>query len=807
VSARTGPAFRAECAPGPTGHAAIAIRVEGAVQGVGFRPFVYRIARARGVTGWVRNTPRGVEIVAAAAPAALDDFLADLRAGPPPEARVRSIDVRSLDGADAIDLPAAGVFEIRPSGYGGETRAAIIPDLATCPACLAEVFDPADRRYRYPFTNCTHCGPRFTIIESLPYDRPNTTMKRFEMCEACRAEYEDPGDRRFHAQPNACPDCGPRLALHDAGGATLAAGDAALLAAAAAIRDGAIVAVKGLGGYQLVCDARSEAAVAALRGRKHREEKPFALMFPSAEAISAVCEMGEIERALLGSREAPIVLLRRRGDAPRAPLAPGAPAIAPGVAPGNPCLGVMLPTTALHHLLLRELGFPVVATSGNLSDEPIATGEEDAFRRLAGIADRFLTHDRPIARHVDDSVARVVLGVPMLLRRARGYAPFPIALADSGATVLALGGHLKSTVALGLGHDAFVSQHIGDLGTAEAWEAFRRSAADLPRLYAAAPAIIAADAHPDYLSTRHAVEIASERASGTGALPVARIQHHHAHIVACMAEHGLAGPVLGVSWDGTGWGPDNTIWGGEFLIATARGFRRFAHLRSFPIAGGDAAMRQPRRAALGILAELLGAAVMRRDDLPSVLAFTPLELNALVPLLVRRESSPGIARTSSMGRLFDAVASLLDLRQRASFEGQAAMELESAADAARDHASYPLPLREPSRSAPGGPYTLDWAPLIRGILEDLAHLVPAPRIAARFHESLVAAILAVARAAGEHHVVLSGGCFQNARLLEGAVVRLEAAGFAVWRPRQVPPNDGGIALGQLVAARAAGAGS
>jgi hydrogenase maturation protein HypF len=701
------------------------IDVCGAVQGVGFRPFVHRLAEELGLSGWVSNGCQGVSIELEGP--RVDSFIELLQRDLPPRASIQSLTFSDLE-----PIGYCG-FEIRESDAAGDKTAIVMPDIATCADCLREVFDPHNRRFRYPFTNCTNCGPRYSIVESIPYDRANTSMRLFAMCRACQTEYDDPSNRRFHAQPNACPDCGPQL-------------DRNIDDVAGAIRSGAVVAVKGLGGFHLMVDARNEEAICRLRERKAREEKPFALMFPSLEAVEEWCELSPPELQLLMSPPAPIVLLRRRVD------------VSPGIAPGNPYLGVMLPYTPLHHLLMRELGFPVVATSGNLSQEPICIDESEARDRLMRIADEFLMHNRPIVRPVEDSVVRVMLGRPLILRRARGYAPLPLTIKHETPRMLATGAHLKSAVAVSMGNQVFLGPHVGDLETSEAVNAFEKSAASLIALHDKAIVRVACDAHPDYASTQHAQR-----------LPIARVpvQHHFAHILACMADNDLEGPVLGVSWDGAGLGTDGTIWGGEFLRVEEGCFTRVAHLRTFRLPGGDRAAREPRRAALGVLYEIFG------DALPD---------EALIQMLRRGVSSP---RTSSAGRLFDAVASIIGIRDRCSFEGQAAMELEFAADAAPSDDIYPIELK-------GG--ILDWEPMIRLILKD------ASKAAARFHNALAEAIVTVARHIGEDRVVLSGGCFQNKYLTERTVTRLIETGFKPHWHQRIPPNDGGIAVGQVVAA-------
>ena len=811
------------------------LAIRGAVQGVGFRPFVFRLAGELGLKGWVNNSPQGVFIEAEGGPAELEQFRLRLEAEKPPRSFIQSLEAAWLDPA------GYGDFEIRASQSGGGKTALILPDIATCPDCLREIFDPGDRRCFYPFTNCTNCGPRFSIIESLPYDRGNTSMKKFALCPQCQAEYEDPRDRRFHAQPNACPRCGPRVELWDSQGKALAGGavpagagspecghtaSAVLAAAAETIHAGGIVAVKGLGGFHLVVAAGDEQAVRRLRERKHREEKPFALMFPTLAAVRTVCEVSAAEERLLRCAEAPIVLLRRL-RAPRLTSHPDG--LAPSIAPGNPNLGVMLPYTPLHHLLLSLLAFPIVATSGNLSDEPICTAEPQALERLGGIADAFLVHDRPIVRHVDDSIVRVMMGRELVLRRARGYAPLPVRLSAEGGvqsaeskgrraeggggrgqSVLGVGAHLKNTVALSVGSQAFISQHIGDLETEPAYEAFRRVIGDLERLYESEPAVVAADAHPDYLSTKYALERVSRAAPAAG-LRLASVQHHVAHVLSCMAENELSPPVLGISWDGTGYGLDGTVWGGEFLVVTETAWERVAHLRPFPLPGGERAVKEPRRAALGVLFEMLGEAAVDQEDLASVRAFSRAEVAGLRTMLAGRLNSP---LTSSAGRLFDAVASLTGLRQQVRFEGQAAMELEFALEGIQTDETYPFSIDSPPPPAassglpaphsalrtPHSALLVDWSPLVGEIIAEVRRGIPAGPISARFHNTLAEVMVEVARRTGQERVVLSGGCFQNRYLTERAVGRLQAEGFRPYWHQRIPPNDGGIALGQVVAA-------
>ncbi|NIA13400.1 MAG: carbamoyltransferase HypF, partial [Nitrospiraceae bacterium] len=746
--------------------------IRGAVQGVGFRPFVYRLAAELGCRGWVCNSAQGVVIDVENSQDVLDAFLMRVEREKPPRASIQSLEPVYLDPAGYEG------FEIRASSSGAKTTP-MLPDIATCPDCLREIRDSANRRRRYPFTNCTNCGPRFSIIEALPYDRPNTTMKVFAMCDACRAEYEDPLDRRFHAQPNACPACGPHLEWWTPQGAVTATHEEALQAAVAGIRAGRTVAVKGLGGFHLMVDARNEKAVKRLRLAKAREEKPFAAMYPSLESVREDCAVDELEARLLQAPEAPIVLLDHRASESR---------IAPSVAPDNPHLGVMLPYTPLHHLLLDELGFPVVATSGNRSEEPICTDETEALERLAGLADGFLVHNRPIARHVDDSVARVLLRREQVLRRARGYAPLPIVLPQSAPTLLAVGAHLKNTIALSVGNQVFVSQHIGDLETPAAFGAFGEVVSCFKEVYEAQPATVACDAHPDYLSTQFA------RDSGLEVVPV---QHHYAHVLACMAENEVEAPVLGVSWDGTGFGTDGTVWGGEFFLVTDDAYERVAHLRTFPLPGGERAVREPRRSALGLLYELLGDDVFEMDELPAVAAFEPRERALIRTALEKGINTP---RTSSAGRLFDAVAGIVGLHPRIRFEGQAAMALEFLLPECPGTDHYPFSLEPGSEPEAGGAIVVNWGEMVRAVLRDVSAGMAVAAISARFHNTLAEMIGALAGRVGAERVVLTGGCFQNAYLTERTVWRLCEDGRRPYWHQRIPPNDGGIALGQIVAA-------
>ncbi len=763
--------------------------IHGAVQGVGFRPFIYRLSTDLGLRGWVLNSSQGVFIEVEGERPVLEEFLLRIEREKPPRAIIHSLEFSFLDPVGYPD------FVIRHSEETGEKTVLILPDIATCPECRREVGDPGDRRYRYPFTNCTHCGPRFTIIRALPYDRPNTSMAHFPLCPDCLREYEDPLDRRFHAQPVACPVCGPQVELWDGGqGQALPQRDEAIRQAAQAVREGRILAMKGLGGFLLIVDARNEAAVQRLRERKHREEKPLALLYPSLEMIKEHCFVSPLEERVLTSPESPIVLLRRREQKPGFMEKPGFYRVCEAVAPGNPYLGVMLPYTPLHDLLMQELGFPVVATSGNRSDEPICIDENEAPERLGGIADLFLVHNRPIVRHSDDSVVRVVLGQELVLRRARGYAPLPVLLKHEVPPILAVGPHLKNTIALSVGRQVFLSQHIGDLDTPEACAAFERVIADLTRLYEVKPIVIAHDLHPDYFSTQWARWAACD-----APIELVAVQHHHAHLASCLAENEVEGPALGVTWDGTGYGLDRTVWGGEFLWGDASGFERVAHLRTFRLPGGEAAVEEPRRTALGALWEHFGPEALEWEDLAPVAAFSSGERRLLRQMLERGVNSPV---TSSAGRLFDAVAALVGLRQKVRFEAQAAMMLEYAVDETVTE-TYPLSILNSQISNPNSrPLVLDWGPMLEALLADLRQGVSVGVMAARFHNALAEGIVAVTQAVGAERAVLSGGCFQNRILLERAYHRLTEAGIRVYVHQRIPPNDGGIALGQVAVAAA-----
>ncbi|MDR3718313.1 MAG: carbamoyltransferase HypF [Bryobacteraceae bacterium] len=798
-------------------HTRLRILLTGAVQGTGFRPFVYRLARELQLTGFVRNTTGGLHIEVEGEPDDALSFRKRLERERPPASLVLGSEESWLEPAGATD------FKILESEQAGSLDAAVLPDLATCPECLAEMRDPRERRFGYPFTNCTRCGPRFTIVLDLPYDRQRTVMDRFQLCPACRREYEDPADRRFHAQPIACPVCGPKLSV-------------SIHAAVEALRHGAIVALKGIGGYQLLCDACCQSAVLRLREKKAREWKPLAVMMPSLDVLTRYAEVGAEERHLLESSAAPIVLLRakvtqvspeaRPGGRARAggPALPGG--LAESVTQGSPWLGAMLPYSPLHHLLLDEFGGPVVATSGNLSDEPIVTSIEQAHERLTQVADLFVDHDRPIARPCDDSVTRVVLGRESLIRRARGYAPLPVPVRRALPRILAVGGHLKSTVALALGRQVVVSQHIGDLDTPQAREGFERVVDDLCRLYRFSPDVIACDLHPDYWSTRWA------NAQGK---PVVAIQHHEAHAASCAAENDLEGPFLGVSWDGTGYGHDGTIWGSEiFLFDTEPELETEPNLETEPRPSGSGCISLPARTLLKHEQENADATAPPRSRLRSeerlrlegrlrpgharrIASLRPFLLPggeaavkdtwrcaaslliasglnvegklATVEPLVRKNLN--CVTTSSMGRLFDAVAGLTGICERNRYEGESGLRLEALAMAHGPAEPYPLPCCD---------LHADWRPMVQEIAREVKSGTPVPRISARFHETLAAWIVGVALKTGVRRVALSGGCFQNAWLTARCAARLEAAGCAVFIHQRVPANDGGLSLGQAVLA-------
>lgn len=758
------------------------VLVTGVVQGVGFRPFVHRLSVELGLAGFVGNDSAGVFIEVEGEVAALGAFSERLRLDAPPLARIEYV--------SQMELPptgASGFFIVESSATEG-TRTLVSPDVATCDECLAEVLNAADRRHRYPFTNCTNCGPRFTIIRDLPYDRPATTMAGFAMCVACRREYDDPTDRRYHAQPNACPACGPQVRF-EMNGNTVTGTDEVLAAGQRVLANGGTIAVKGIGGYHLACDATSAAAVSALRKRKGRSDKPFAVMVADLAAAQELVEISDEEAAALTTPARPIVLLRRR---------PGAQ-VSPVVAPGNPLLGVMLPYSPLHHLLFApvpssEVAPPraLVLTSGNLSNEPICTDDAEARTRLAGLADAFLVHDRPIHVPCDDSVVRIVDGVVQPVRRSRGYAPLPVALPVGVVPTLAVGGELKNTCCLAGGRRAWVSQHIGDMENLETLGAFERTIDAFQRMYAIAPSVLAADGHPGYLTRRWALQHRGERT-------LVEVQHHHAHVASVMVEHGLDGtsPVIGIAFDGTGYGVGDDgrpeIWGGEVLVADYAGFVRAGHLRPLPLPGGDGAVRNPCRVAVAYLAAL---GIEADASLPAVAACDDVELG-----VVRRQvqRNVGCVPTTSMGRLFDAVASLLGVRHRISYEAQAAIELEVLAERGSVDPSAPT-----WSFGLDGAGVLDPTPVLQAVVDAVRAGADPAGTALLFHHAVAAAVVAVSQQVAATHgalpVALTGGVFQNAMLTRLTRSALQHEGFEVLTHRLVPPNDGGLSLGQAIIA-------
>jgi hydrogenase maturation protein HypF len=746
------------------------IEIRGTVQGVGFRPWVYRLAHEAGIAGRVCNDTQGVTIEVFGGDVALDTFVRRLESAPPPAAAIEALQWEPIPPEPARD------FRIVQSQPGVARRVSIPADLATCPACAAEISDPRNRRYRYAFTNCTHCGPRFTITRAVPYDRTATTMVAFAMCPDCQSEYTSPADRRFHAEPNACPSCGPRLRVLSAHGCDLRSADP-LRDAIVALDAGLIIAIKGIGGFHLACDAASARGLRRLRALKRRDEKPFAVMVRDLVAAERLAVLNDAERQLLSSVERPIVLVRRRADAP----------IAVEVAPDNPLIGVFLPYAPLHHLLLADADRPLVLTSANVAEEPIAYRDTEAVERLAGIADLFLVHDREIETRCDDSVARVIGGAPVVLRRARGYVPRAIRVRPLAQPVLACGAQLKNTFCLGVGDAAYLGPHIGDLDDLGTFRSFEESIARMERFLNVQPAVIAHDLHPGYLSTTYA--LARPEAVKVG------VQHHHAHVVSVMAEHGLAGPVLGVAYDGTGFGTDGTAWGGELLCAERARFERLATFRPIPLAGGDTAIREVWRLALALLDDAFESA----PPLDALRLFRRIPAEHVT--LMRQMIAGGVntPRARGVGRYFDALGALVLNRTESRYEGQVAMAMEFAADAA-EAGRYPYVIH---RNA--SPWEIDLRELVRAAVADLLAGRAAASIAARFHNTIVAAtaecVRAAARQVGKLPVVLAGGCFQNARLSESVLAALSPE-FDVYLPRTVPPGDGGIALGQALIADA-----
>jgi hydrogenase maturation protein HypF len=757
--------------------ALVRISVRGVVQGVGFRPFVFQLATKYNLKGWVCNTSEDVKIEVQGDNRDLEHFVSELQNNAPPLARIESISVTYHPPADYTK------FEIRHSVAEEGKYQLVSPDIATCHACLTEVFAPEDRRYHYPFTNCTNCGPRFTIIEDIPYDRTKTTMRSFTMCPDCQAEYDNPLDRRFHAQPNACPKCGPRLELLDVKGNQIKTPDA-IAAASQLLKEGKIMAIKGLGGFLLACDATNEKAVQLLRRRKRRPFKPLAIMVADIDEAQKYCWVSEAEEKLLTSPQSPIVLMPWKPESK----------VCQAVAPNLKYLGVMLPYTPMHHLLLRESGIPLVMTSGNISEEPICKDNDEAVRRLSGIADYFLVHNRDIYARYDDSVTIVERDDVQLTRRARGYAPFPVHLNFKAKQVLCCGAEEKNTFCLTRDNYAFVSQHIGDMENLETLEHFENTLALYKKLFRIEPEIIAYDLHPEYLSTKYALELGSQSSH----LKLVPVQHHYSHIVSCMADNKIESPVIGVALDGTGYGSDGRIWGGEFLVADYKGFKRLGHLEYLPLPGGAAAIKKPYRTATGYLLKLLG-----EDSLNPKLAFLK-QVDAVEIELIKRQLQTGLNSplNSSMGRLFDAVSALVDVRSEIDYEGQAAVELEMAAYDSIDKVGdkgYPYSIVESD-----GVNIVKLTELFSAIVEDLYQCVSKATVSAKFHNTVAHMIFdmcrLIAKKTGINQVALSGGVFQNRLLLRKVVPLLESAGFSVLTHKQVPCNDGGISLGQAVIA-------
>ena len=746
------------------------IEVSGIVQGVGFRPYVYRLATGRHLTGTIRNTSSGVAIEVQGPADAVQEFVDHLPVEPPPLARITSMAIHEAPCGRDQD------FRIIHSSAGEEVRTLISPDVAVCPDCLRELFDPKDRRYGYPFINCTNCGPRFTIVRDIPYDRAGTSMAKFFMCPACQAEYDDPLNRRFHAQPNACWECGPRVELWDKSGRRIHCREP-IAEAAHGVQAGLVVAVKGLGGFHLAVDATSAAAVMLLRERKQRVEKPFAVMVPDVKAAQGICELDDAARTVLESAQRPIVLLPKKEPCP----------LAEQIAPFNRYLGVFLPYTPLHHLLLAHGFKALVMTSGNLSEEPIAIDNQEAIRRLGGLADYFLLHNRDILLRCDDSVVRVDRGRTRQLRRSRGFVPVPVFLKDEQPSVLAVGGELKNTVCLTKGNHAFLSQHVGDLENVESYGFFNEAIEHLQRILEIRPRIVAYDLHPDYFSTKWAVQ--------QSGLPGIGVQHHHAHVASCMAENHLEGPVIGFALDGTGYGMDGRIWGGEVLIADYERFERAAHLEYVALPGSEAAIRAPWRMAVSYLAHHFGREFMN-FDIPFARHLDQPRTETLLRIIEQKVNSP---LTSSCGRLFDAVSALIGIRQQINYEAQAAIELEMSISSSADQAAYPLDL-----AANGDGWIIETRPLFEALLADLRRNTPVGQISRRFHNGLIDVFVELATRlrgrTGLSRVCLSGGTFHNVYLSQALESRLSAAGFQVFANSEVPAGDGGLSLGQALVA-------
>lgn len=742
----------------------VKIVIRGAVQGVGFRPFIYRLAKELDIKGWIINSSQGVFIEAESGRVTLENFLKRIETDRPKNSVIQSFEHTWLDANGYKD------FEIRESLEAGSKTALVLPDISTCSECLEDVFDPNNRRYLYPFTNCTNCGPRFSIIKDLPYDRCNTTMDEFEMCENCRAEYTDPLNRRFHAEPIACPKCGPQVKLLNNTKNTISEKNDAIADAVRFLKEGKIIALKGIGGYQLICDAANDEAIKTLRQRKKRNEKPFALMYPNIESVKNDCHVNGHEERMLASVEAPIVLLKKRKQTKLS--------VSEECAKGNPYLGIMLPYSPLHYILMKSFGKAIIATSGNISEEPICLSEEEAFEKLGSIADHFLVHNREILRQVDDSIVRYAAGKEMMIRRARGYAPLPLEMKGLNGITLAAGAHLKNTVALNKGNNVFVSQHIGDLENVESINAFKRVINDLESFYELKPESAICDLHPDYISTKYTESLS---------IPVHKIQHHYAHVLSCMAENEIEDDVLGVSWDGTGYGTDGTIWGGEFIIPGGKDFIRKGYLKPFRLPGGEQAIRDVWKIGFSLLNDVYGD---NAKDLSVIEFLNNPDIAIIKQMLDKGLNSPV---TSSAGRLFDGVSAILGLKNTANFEAQAAMELEFAADGFETNEYFECEIDENN----DGSLVLNWHGIVKGIVKSIGESIPAGIIAAKFHNSLVEGIVKISKMTGKSKIVLTGGCFLNKYLLEKTCQRLEDEGFKVYTQQRVPTGDGGISLGQI----------
>jgi len=760
------------------------ISIKGAVQGVGFRPFIYKVANELNLKGTISNNIKGVSIDVEGEEVLLKEFINRIKSDKPKHSLISAFEINQLKVNGYDD------FKIVNSSSSGDPTAIIQPDISVCDECLAEMFDPNNRRYLYPFINCTNCGPRFSIIKSLPYDRPNTSMRLFEMCDDCKEEYSNPNERRFHAQPIACSKCGPNVKLLDNTGELICEKYSAIKTVVEKINHGKVIALKGLGGFQLIVNASDDNAIRELRNRKHRDEKPFALMFPSIEIVKEHCIVSDVEEKLLKSPESPIVLLRKKSCI--SDLAPGirnltigvqstkggqASSLSEFVSPQNPYLGVMLPYTPLHHLIMKDLLEPIIATSGNISEEPMCIDEKEALEKLAGIADYFLVHNRPIIRPVDDSVIRVVKSREMILRRARGYAPLPISIRNSTEeNFISVGAHLKNVIALKKGNEIFNSQHIGDLSNTEAEKYFEATISDFQKMYKVNPDFLVHDLHPDYSSTKYCLH---------NNIKTIEVQHHLAHIAACYEEKKLNGNCFAVCWDGTGYGFDKTIWGGEFFTYDESDYKHIAQFRQFRLPGGEAAVKDSRRSLIGILYDIF------KDDIPyPKLSFSDSQ-NELTLFVKMLQKNINCFTTSSMGRIFDAVSSLLNLCHKSFYEGQAAMMLEFAADETVN-TYYNFSLIE------GDKFIIDWQPMFEEILNDLEKKIPATEISSKFHNTLIEVIITLSKRIGLKDVILTGGCFQNKFLLERTIDKLIANGFTPHWNEQIPPNDGGISFGQAV---------